>query len=210
MELSLDKKIAYEAKNPINSIKIKSQESLDSTPESGIFFEKREFYSELKQKFVSDEEYKNSFYLYKTLKMRNISDMNDLYNAQDVTLLYEIIENYFQLMYVKYGFNPRKCNSACTVSDCIERDLSKVIIALLASNKVVEVFEKTLSGGFSCVNTRLSFDTELRSLNANNMSVDGDENLYKDYDYKICYRLKLDSDNWYESKRVISKTLKLD
>ena len=117
--------------------------------------------------------------------MRNISDMNDLYNAQNVTLLYEIIENYFQLMYVKYGFKPRKCNSACTVSDCIERDLSKVIIALPASNKVAEVFEKTLSGGFSCVNTRLSFDIELLSSNANNISVDGDDNLYKDYDYKV-------------------------
>ena len=47
--------------------------------------------------------------------MRNPSDMNDLYNAQDVILLREVIENRFQLMRDKYGFNPRKCNSASTV-----------------------------------------------------------------------------------------------
>ena len=34
---------------------IASQDSLDVIPENGIFFEKSEFYSELKQKFVSDE-----------------------------------------------------------------------------------------------------------------------------------------------------------
>ena len=30
-------------------------------------------------------------YLYETLKMRNLGDMNDLYNTQDVILLCEII-----------------------------------------------------------------------------------------------------------------------
>ena len=57
--------------------------------------------------------------------MRNLSDMNNLHNAQDVVLLCEIIENRFQVMQDKCGFNPRKCNSASTMSGCIERDLSK-------------------------------------------------------------------------------------
>ena len=43
--------------------------------------------------------------------MRNLGDMNDLYNAQDVILLCEIIENKFQIMNDAYGFNRRKCNS---------------------------------------------------------------------------------------------------
>ena len=45
-------------------------------------FFKSEFYSDLKQKAVSDRHYESSFFLYKTLKMRNLGDMNDLYNAQ--------------------------------------------------------------------------------------------------------------------------------
>ena len=39
-------------------------------------------------------------------------DMNNLYNAQDVILLFEIGKNRFQFMRDSYGFNPRKCNSA--------------------------------------------------------------------------------------------------
>ena len=51
--------------------------------------------------------------------MRNLGDMNDLYNAQDVIRLCEIIENRFQIMNNTYGFNPRKCNSASSMSGYI-------------------------------------------------------------------------------------------
>ena len=54
-----------------------------------------EFYSNIKQREVTDNDYESSFYLYKILKMRNLGDMNDLYNAQDVILLCEIGENRF-------------------------------------------------------------------------------------------------------------------
>ena len=70
---------------------------------------------------MSDSDYESSFYLYKTLKKRALGDMNDLYNAQDVVLLCEIRENSFQFMHDQYGFNQRKCNSASTLSGCIER-----------------------------------------------------------------------------------------
>ena len=69
--------------------------------------------------------------------MQNLGDMNDFYNAQDVRLLYEIVENRFQLMHDQYGFNPRKCNSASTLSNCIEREMSRVIIALLTSHEAL-------------------------------------------------------------------------
>ena len=74
--------------------------SLDTVPE-GDFFARTEFYSALKQKAVSDSDYKSSKYLFETLKMRNLSDMNDLYNVQDVILLAEIIENRFEYMFKK-------------------------------------------------------------------------------------------------------------
>ena len=83
------------------------------TPEKD-FWDKTEFFSKLKQSGVGDNDYQNSLYLYKNLKMRNLGDMNDLYNAQDVILLLEIVENRFQIMYKKFGFNPRKCSSAST------------------------------------------------------------------------------------------------
>ena len=75
--------------------------------------------------------------------------MNDLYNAQDVILLCEIAENRFQFMHDQYSFNPRKCNSASTLSGCIEREMSRVIIVLPTSNEAVDIFEQTVTRGFS-------------------------------------------------------------
>ena len=66
----------------------------------------------LKGKAVGDEEHNNSKVIYMLLKMRDLSNLNDLYNAQDVILLLEIMENRYQAMYDKSMYNPRKCNSA--------------------------------------------------------------------------------------------------
>ena len=76
-------------------------------PENG-FWEKTEFFSELKQSAVNDEDYENSKYLYQTLKMRSLGDLNDLYNTQDI--MFQAIPSQFQAMQNTYGFNPRKRN----------------------------------------------------------------------------------------------------
>ena len=93
--------------------------------------------------------------------MRDLPDLNDLYNAQDVILLLEIRENRFQTIQEKTMYNPRKCNSASKLSNYIQREQSKIFSALPTSNSVMEIFGKTLRGGFNCVNTRLSFNTKL-------------------------------------------------
>ena len=93
--------------------------------------------------------------------MWNLSDMNNLYNSQDTCLLCEIFENGFEIMQKMYGFNPRRCNALRTFSGCIERELSKVVIALPTNIDGVKMFEKTSTGGFSCANTRLGLDTEI-------------------------------------------------
>ena len=101
-----------------------------------------------------------------------------------------------------HGFNPRKCNSASTLSGCIDREMSKVIITLPTSNEVLDVFEQTITGGFSCVNNHLAFDSETFLPNANK----NDENYRKDYDFKIAYHIKLDYEKT-QPKRIISKIL---
>ena len=49
-----------------------------------FFFSKDEFYSTFKGKTGSDEKYENSKKLYTLLKMEDLSDLNNLYNAQDL------------------------------------------------------------------------------------------------------------------------------
>ena len=118
--------------------------SMFLTPENDVFFKKSEFYSNLKQKSVSNSNNGSYFSLYETLKMRNLGDMNDLYNAQDAILLCDIGENIFQFMHDQYGFNPIKCTSAITQSHCIEREMLRVIIALPTCNDIVHIFEQTI------------------------------------------------------------------
>ena len=61
--------------------------------EMGYFFWKKDFFSTLKGQAVNDDDYENLKKLFILLKMHNLSDLNDLYNAQNVILLLEILEN---------------------------------------------------------------------------------------------------------------------
>ena len=147
--------------------------------------------------------------------MRNLSDLNDLYNVQDVIILLEIIENRFQIIQDKTSYNPRIINSASKLSGCIQRERSKCILALPINNTQMEVFEKTICGGFSSVKTRLSFDTEILMPNLtktdyDKMNIDESFKAYKRDDLKVVYSLKFDDEKKFKKKRVIAKIVKLD
>ena len=176
--------IIAEGKGIIPYEKIVDMNSMFLTPENDVFFEKSEFYSDLKQQAVSDSDYESSVFLYRTLKMQNLGDKNDLYNVQDVILLCEIAENRFHFMHDQYSLNPNKCNSVSTRSGCIETEMSRVLIALPTSNEAIDIFEQTITGGFSSVNTRLAFDTEIVLPNLINEEKQREE-FQKDYNYKI-------------------------
>ena len=136
--------------------------------------------------------------------MRNVGDLNDLYNAQDVILLTEIIKRRFPAMQNAHGFNLRKCNSASSMSGCIEREMSKIILTLPTKYEHYEIFEQTVISRFSSVNTRLTFDSEILLPNVIKPNVEKRQNL----NYKVIYNLTLNSKK--EKKRIITKILKLD
>ena len=141
--------------------------------------------------------------------MRNLGDMNDLYNAQDLILLCQIIESRFQMMNDKYKFNPRKWNSASSMSGCIEGEMSKVMLALPTKLDHVEIFEQTVTGGFSALNARLAFDTQILLPNLDDKTNLENNPLNKDFNYKVVYNLRLGGKK-AKKKRVITKILKLD
>ena len=79
----------------------------------------------------------------------------------------------------------------------------------------MEVFEKTVCGGFSAVNNRLAFNTEilmpnLRPVDLNKMTIDESFKAYKRDDLKIVYSLKKKGEKKFQKKRVITKILKMD
>ena len=74
----------------------------------------------------------------------------------------------------------------------------------------MEIFEKTLSGGFSSVNTRLSFDTELLMPNLTQndyqkMNIDQSFKAFKRDNLKVVYSLKLDNDETFKKNVLLLK-----
>ena len=207
--------IIVSGKGVIPYEKIETIESLPFVkPEDGIFFSKDKFFSSLKGKEIDEESKENAKQLLIILKMRNLSDLNDLYNVQDVIILLEIIENRFQIIQDKTSYNQRIINSASKLSGCIQREKSKCILALI-NNTQMEVFEKTICGGFSSVNTRLSFDTKILMPNLtktdyNKMNIDESFKADKRDDLKVVYSLKLGDEKTFSKKHVIAKIVKLD
>ena len=94
-----------------------------------------------------------------------------------------------------YGFNPRKCNPASSMNGCIEREMSRIILALPTKLEHLEIFEQTVTGGFSSVNTRLAFDTQILLPNLEYKDDLEKNPLNKDFKYKVVYNLKLDGKN---------------
>ena len=134
--------------------------------------------------------------------MKNLGDLIDWYNAQDIILLNETIENRFQAMHETYGFKPRKCNSASSMSGYIEREMSRIIIALPTKLEHVEIFEETVTGRFSSVNTRLAFDTQILFPSLEKKDDLEKNPMNKNFNYKVVYDLKLDGQK-AQKKRVI-------
>ena len=144
--------ILYQMITNFDSLKIK--------PIDG-FFKHSDFYSSLKEKDISEEEYENVKKFFTVLRLKTLGDLNRICNFQDTAILCEIFEQRCLLLQKLFKFNPRKCNSASSFSGFAQRFKSKCCIALPTDSEIIRVFEKTLIGGYSCVNTRMVFDTDL-------------------------------------------------
>ena len=134
--------------------------SLEIKPKGG-FFNQNDFCSSLKEKDTSTEEYENVKKFFNLLRLKTLGDMNRIYNFQDTLILCEIFEQRASLLEKLFKFNPRKCNSASSFSGYVQRNKSKCAIAMPIDVEIIRVFGKTLIGGYSCVNTRMAFDTEI-------------------------------------------------
>ena len=140
---------------------VRKIDSLDIRPEDSDFFDHESFYSTLKEKNISKEEYENAEKFFRLLRLKTLGDLNKIYNLQDTAILCEIFEKRSSQLQKLFKYNPRKCNSASAFSGCVQRFKSKCCIALPVNAEIIRVFEQTLIGRCSCVNTRMAFDTEV-------------------------------------------------
>ena len=128
------------------------------------------------------------------MKLKKQGELNKIYNFQDTIILCEIFEQRSEHLQKLFKYNRRKCNSASSFSSCVHRDKSKCLIGLPTDTEHVRVFKKTLVGGFSCVNTRLVFDTQTL--------------LTEIKTGKLLYDLEIDGKKL--TKRILTKILEID
>ena len=120
-------------------------ESLNICPEKE-FFSHQDFYSCLKEKNISEEDYENVKKFFMILKLKTLGDFNRIYDFQDTAILCEIFEQRSSLLQKLFKYNAKKCNSASSFSFCVQRLKSKCCIALLTDAKIVRIFEKIVMG----------------------------------------------------------------
>ena len=145
--------------------------SLDIAQGHGEFFLPHQFYSNLKDSIMTDEEYENVKKFYQTMKLENLGELNKMYNFQDTIILCEICKQLSSHLENLFKFNPGKCNSIRSFSGCAHRDKRKCYVILPTDDEHVRVFGKTLISGFSCLNTILAFDIEVLLDNKENEKV---------------------------------------
>ena len=65
---------------------------MDIVPDDGDFFRPHQFLSSLKDNTLSEEEYEQVKEFYKTLKLKDLGELNKIYSFQDTIILCEIFE----------------------------------------------------------------------------------------------------------------------
>lgn len=124
-----------------------------------------------------------------------MENLGELCNYQYTVILCEIFELCTTHLNKIFKLNPRKYNSDSSYGRRVHQNKSKCIIALPTNAETVKLCEKTLIGGFSGVNTRITFDSQM--LPPKNQR----DNL------KLIYKFKTGRD--CQNKRISIKTLKM-
>ena len=107
------------------------------------------------------EEYENIKKFFTILRLKTLGDLNRIYNFQDTAILCKIFESRSALLQKLFKYNAKKCNSTSSFSGCVHRLKSKCKIVLPTDAEIVRIFEKTVMGGYCCINTKMAFDTNL-------------------------------------------------
>ena len=105
-------------------------ESLNIHPEKE-FFSHQDFYSCLKEKNISEEEYENVKKFFCLLRLKTLGDLNRIYNFQDTAILCEIFEQRSSLLQKLFKYKNMPKNAIVQVLFWVVYKDLKANVALL-------------------------------------------------------------------------------
>ena len=111
------------------------------------------FYDDLRKKHISDEDYTFIQELWGICRLRNLSELHDLYMETDVLLLKDIFEEFRNLSLKRYRLDPAHFNRAPALSRSAALLYTMVELEILTYPDMHLFFDKGMGGGASQVAT---------------------------------------------------------
>lgn len=106
--------------------------------------DKKYFYNRLKQTDISDADYNHAENVWKTFKIKNLEENNDLYLCIDVLLLTDVFENFRDLTMLHYRLNAAAFYTAPGLSWAAALKFTKVILELLQDPNMISFVENAI------------------------------------------------------------------
>ena len=114
------------------------------------FPDKKEFYSVLYQKDISDKEYEHGKKIFDKY-CKNFKDYLMIYQKLDVLILSDVFENFRELCLKYYEIDPAYCYSAPGLSWNAGLKFTGIELDLITDKDMLDMFNEGIRGGFSGV-----------------------------------------------------------
>ena len=112
---------------------------------------KDKFYSSLKGKGISDEDYKRAKKVWNVFNFKNLGEYHDLYLKTDVSLLCDVFENFFNICVEYYDLDPCHYFSIPGLAWDAMLKMTGVKLRLIDDIDIHLFIEKGMHGGVSCI-----------------------------------------------------------
>ena len=145
---------------------------------------KESFYSKLRDKDISEDDYKHAKKVWETFNMKTMRDYLNLYLQSDVLLLADVFENFRDVCQTNYGLDPAWYYTAPGLAWDAMLKLTKIELEMIIDIDMLIMIDKGVRGGISQISNRYA--------KANNPYM-------KEYDPKMVtnYIQYLDANNLY-------------
>ena len=114
----------------------------------------KDFYSQLNDAGVSDEDYQYAQMIWKEFKIADLGDYHDLYLKTDVMLLADVFEAFRKICFDNYQLDPAWYYTALGLSWDALLKHSQIELELLADPDNLLMFEKGIRGGVAMIPNR--------------------------------------------------------
>ena len=122
------------------------------------------FYSSLKLKNISEEDYEKTLEIFKKLNCKNIKDFLEIYLKLDVSLQSDIFNTFRKIIYDKFEIDCTKYITSCSLSLDLMLKYTKVNIELFKDITTFDYVNDSIIGGICIASTNIADNNNEKSV----------------------------------------------